>query len=446
MLDELEIDHYCQTPNPIKEVLGNMPDGNVGSVRSMIHSAMRACLGAEAVKGLHVFYAPDTHFISPIDLSNLKVEDGGDKASAETDFIASRVEIYRQARLIVAEWMREQGAQSVHLTDQVIKDSAGRLLVLEGGRVLKVGWAPFVDAPDMVAKIAFSVQPGAELPRWSNHPNLMMERIFGASPLMPLGANTTFKSTVSIARNYPDMVSLYETYHRLDDRTALRRIRDVALALDHLHDRNFVHGDVKPENIWNDLTRDRAVLMDLETVDKTNTNRARRGFYTTPKFCATNYYGDPESRNITIRPSRDVFALGLTLLETRARRIPEEDLPAYFRSLTKLSGEGRDDEVLSALERDMGDSALAGLVARMIQKDHTKRPTAMEVAGVLNLLIDSTIYGSVSRFSDAYSGGRVQVQGRAGNARSTVGYESEEPAPEYFKVPTAPGGNTTLIL
>lgn len=144
-------------------------------------------------------------------------------------------------------------------------------------------------------------------------------------------------------------------------------LRDVAAALDYLHERNIVHGDVKPRNI---LLQDvRAVLTDFGTARYlTDATTAETHLLTTPDYAA------PEQLCSSVHATRatDIYALGVV-----AYRLLTGHKPFTGNLRQKLLA------ILHAPPRDPREfvptlpSATACAILRALDKEPTRRfPTA----------------------------------------------------------------------
>ncbi len=157
---------------------------------------------------------------------------------------------------------------------------------------------------------------------------------------------------------------------------ALDAVRQVASALDALHDAGLIHRDIKPENVMRDGVRGLVKLLDLGVARATDTDAdgsvTRAGF-----SVGTPTYMSPEQAEgrQDIGPRSDVYGLGVMLFELLAGEAPFE-------------GETRD--VMLAHLRDEPPSladlgvraatATEELVADMLEKSPRRRPSAGEVA------------------------------------------------------------------
>ncbi len=108
--------------------------------------------------------------------------------------------------------------------------------------------------------------------------------------------------------------------YRLDVKTALWISRQMAEALAALHRANFIHGDVKPDNI-RILDEGQAMLLDLGFAHRPGENASllQQGFvlgtvnYLAPELCGH----DPEDHKAS-----DLFSLGMTLFEMLTGQLP----------------------------------------------------------------------------------------------------------------------------
>jgi serine/threonine protein kinase len=144
----------------------------------------------------------------------------------------------------------------------------------------------------------------------------------------------------------------------------------LAAALAHVHERGFVHRDVKPANIlldhgWEPRLADFGIARTLDGTVATATGAVT----------GTAAYLAPEQvRGETVGPPADVYALGLVLIEARTGR--REYPGAMVESATARLF--RRPVVPSGLPRD-----LAALLVAMTDPDPAAQPTAADVVAVL---------------------------------------------------------------
>ncbi|MBX3468988.1 MAG: SUMF1/EgtB/PvdO family nonheme iron enzyme [Planctomycetes bacterium] len=192
--------------------------------------------------------------------------------------------------------------------------------------------------------------------------------------------------------------------------------RDLAQALAHAHERGIVHRDVKPQNVlvdaalhlkladfglahWRDGPPDLAGGASL-----TATGDA----FGTPAYMAPEQFRDAKS----VGPAADLYALGIVLFEGLAGRVPFHasspvDLARLHRDVPPPS--------LEALAAEAPD-ALRDLIARLLEKDHLRRPSsAREVARELELI---AAHGPTSTNLSSASGRRSAVPSARGVAET----------------------------
>lgn len=125
---------------------------------------------------------------------------------------------------------------------------------------------------------------------------------------------------------YIDGDTVHDRMHakkRIPEQEALGIVRQVALALEHAHERGFVHRDIKPKNLM--ITSSGVVkLADLglaRAMGDQETAAAEAG-----KAFGTPYYISPEQiRGMAeIGPPADIYGLGATLYHMLTGRVPFE--------------------------------------------------------------------------------------------------------------------------
>jgi serine/threonine protein kinase len=159
--------------------------------------------------------------------------------------------------------------------------------------------------------------------------------------------------------------------YRLESPTALWIARQTAEALAALHQKGFIHGDVKPDNIR--LIADgKAVLLDLGFAHRAGENASllEAGYilgtidYLAPELCGSDPQDDPRS---------DIYSLGVTLYEMLAGQLPYPQGP-ILQTLRLHEAEAprsiRD-------HIDAPPRALADLIGCMLAKSPHDRPRAV---------------------------------------------------------------------
>ncbi|MCW5837828.1 MAG: serine/threonine protein kinase, partial [Labilithrix sp.] len=163
---------------------------------------------------------------------------------------------------------------------------------------------------------------------------------------------------------------------------AVAIITDVLAALEYVHRRGIVHRDIKPENIFlaeqphGTVTK----VLDFGIVHIFDGDgRVSQGRITkTGGFIGTLYYAAPEQmQGKTAGPPNDVYAAGLVLFEMLAGRGPFDDDPGVglsrcFKPAPLLT------ELLPTAPPE-----LSRVVARALEQDPARRPSAGELAAAL---------------------------------------------------------------
>lgn len=171
-------------------------------------------------------------------------------------------------------------------------------------------------------------------------------------------------------------------------RHGVRRVRsleivaDVLEALAYVHARGMVHRDIKPENIFLAEQPHGAVtkVLDFGIVHIFDSDgRVSQGRITkTGGFVGTLYYAAPEQmQGKAAGPPNDVYAAGLVLFELLAGKGPFDDDPGVglsrcFKPAPLLT------ELVPTAPRELDE-----VVARALETDPARRPTASELAAEL---------------------------------------------------------------
>ncbi|CAF0779784.1 unnamed protein product [Brachionus calyciflorus] len=156
-----------------------------------------------------------------------------------------------------------------------------------------------------------------------------------------------------------------EKQHDIPEETIWQFLVDLLQALKHLHDKKFVHMDIKPENIFisfenNCKLGDFGLVIDLE---KNDLREVQEGDpkYLAPEVLHSNY-------NITC--AADVFSLGMTILELAT----DLDLPRGGEPWHQLRNGQIPSHLVSTLSND-----LVEIIIKMIEPDHLKRAKVDEL-------------------------------------------------------------------
>lgn len=149
-------------------------------------------------------------------------------------------------------------------------------------------------------------------------------------------------------------------------------VRQLATGLDHLHQAGWLHGDLKPENIFLSTTG-HATLLDLGLARERNTPEC----VSTGRWTGTLAYAAPETilPAQPLTPATDIYGLGVVLYELLTGQLPfshanPEDMAAAH--LTAVA-----PDVVSL--RAEVSPRLARLVRKMLSKEALRRPTSDEL-------------------------------------------------------------------
>lgn len=144
--------------------------------------------------------------------------------------------------------------------------------------------------------------------------------------------------------------------HRLDENLRNSILKQLLLALVELHDRDLIHGDLKPTNILFRNNKDGLYLVLGDC-----------GFVSISKYAKTEQtaaiYRDP---TVSKEPAHDIFSLGVICVE----------LWGNYR----FSADERDyDTIASKVEAHISNSTMRKHILMMLKEHHHKRPTARQL-------------------------------------------------------------------
>jgi serine/threonine-protein kinase len=148
-----------------------------------------------------------------------------------------------------------------------------------------------------------------------NHPNIV-----GAYDVGKAGDHHYF------VMEFVDGETVYERIvkdHRMDEGDAIEFVRQVAEALQHAHQRGFIHRDIKPKNIM--ISKEHTVkLADLGLARAMSDHEAAKA--EAGRAYGTPYYISPEQirGEVKIGPAADIYGLGATFYHMVTGRVPFE--------------------------------------------------------------------------------------------------------------------------
>ena len=229
-----------------------------------------------------------------------------------------------------------------------------------------------------------TMQREAEVGRHRSHPNLVpiLEACLDYDPpfvVMPKINGASLSSVIPRVGS----VSVPQT---------LWLVRQIAQALQHLHQQGWVHGDIKPANIV--VSREgHATLVDLGFV-----MRREESFFTNTcrPLVGTLSYLAPEllTSTCSTQPPSDIYSLGITMYEMLAGQLPfTVTEPARIVEAHLHQTPPELDPFLHV------PSAVESFLRRMLSKSSFRRPQSMEE--LLDGLVLLEIETFESRFRQA---------------------------------------------
>ena len=161
-----------------------------------------------------------------------------------------------------------------------------------------------------------------------------------------------------------------------------RLMADVAAGLAAAHRRKIFHRDIKPNNIVLDGETGRALVLDFGISAAYSSRRQSLGGRLTDQgmYLGTPTYMSPEQGGgEEVTGKSDVYSLGVLAFELLVGRPPFEGSPVSVMASHMQEVPPRIDDIRS----DVSDE-LATLVARCLDKDPGRRPSAQEIVNLLN--------------------------------------------------------------
>ena len=198
-----------------------------------------------------------------------------------------------------------------------------------------------------------------------NHPNIV--------PVVDVGK--TIDGRYYIAMHYIEGQTVDEILHRagsLDEEEVVLVGKQVASALAAAHKKAILHRDVKPGNILIDR-EGRAYLFDFGLALPLGERPEEGVLFGTPE-----YMSPEQARGRDLSPKSDVYSLGATLYHMLYGRVLFEADTAEQIAAKQITEKPNFPEGPSP--------RLIKLLSRMLSKDPSKRPTAEQVAAILEAI------------------------------------------------------------
>jgi tRNA A-37 threonylcarbamoyl transferase component Bud32 len=156
-----------------------------------------------------------------------------------------------------------------------------------------------------------------------------------------------------------------------------RMMADVAAGLAAAHRRKVYHRDIKPNNIVLDGETGRAMVLDFGISAAYSSRRHSYGHRLTDEgmYLGTPTYMSPEQGNgEDVTGRSDVYSLGVLAFELLVGHPPFEGSPVAVMAAHMRDTPARVDELRSDVSEEF-----ATLVARCLEKQPSRRPTAQEI-------------------------------------------------------------------
>jgi serine/threonine protein kinase len=289
--------------------------------------------------------------------------------------------------------------------------------------VLKVVSKHLIERKGVLERFSREIRSAARL----MHPNIVL-------------AYSAFRSGESVvfAMEYVqglDLAKLVKTKGPMSVAHASYFVHQAALGLQHAHEQDMVHRDIKPGNLMLTRKGDKSIVKVLDfSLAKATRESPLEGALThegqmlgTPDFIAPEQIRDAQSAGI----QADIYSLGCTLYYLLTGGPPFEASSLYDLLQAHFS---MDAQPLNLVRPEV-PAELAALVAKMMAKDAGRRfQTPAEVAEALKPFFKKENAGSVGLKPEVSQADRAEAK----RTKADTGYVPTQRAPNLVAAPSPP--------
>jgi len=332
--------------------------------------------------------------------------------------MTGRVSGFRIDRYVLLDLLGQGGMGRVYLAKDTRLGRQVAIKVLSTSRM---------NNPRAIVRFQREGKVGAQL----QHENLV--RIYDE------GESGTIRYLVMEFIEGKNIAQLIGAQGAIDWPSAVRLVRQVALGLEHAHQKGLIHRDVNPSNIL--VTRDgTAKLTDLGlAIDLADEANVTRDGATVGTFDYISPEQAKHSREVDTRS--DIYSLGCTLYHMISGRVPFP-VPSLPEKL--YAHQLHDADALHAVVNDVPEG-LSRVVKRMMAKRPEARyQTPMAVAQALEPFVDDAARLSPTATSEGSAGDEIAAPGSKTRVATAVRSDSQAPEPPP-EVPTVPESTSTSV-
>lgn len=253
---------------------------------------------------------------------------------------------------------------------------------------LKVMHGDLADDPEFVRRFATEARAAASL----NHPNIVRVLDYGSRDGIRY-----------IAQEYVEGITLKELiqkYGALDYHLATPLVIQIALALEHAHEHEVIHRDIKPQNIL--ITPDMSAKVTdfgIARASSTNTITLTGGIV----MGSVHYFSPEQARGGKVTARSDLYSLGIVFYEMLTARLPFDGESSVAIAIKHLQETAPPPSTIAPSL----PPALDRIIHRAIQKNPDARyQSAQEFVDELDaFMIDPNgVYGVIPRTASSWDG------------------------------------------